>query len=78
MSSKKELEKSTDPEQKNISEHKSQKYVFGGLSTIAMTFIFVGVLASSGFTNVMDWTNTEEFCVSCHEMQVNLTEYTDT
>jgi cytochrome c-type protein NapC len=78
MKSKKEFEKSTDTDRNNINEHKPKKYIFGGLSTIAMTFIFVGVLASSGFSNVMDWTNTEEFCVSCHEMQINLNEYTDT
>lgn len=81
MSLKKEAKTkkdSTDTEYKIVSEPKPKKYVFGGISTIAVTFIFVGVLASSGFSNVMNWTNTEQFCVSCHEMQINLNEYTDT
>ncbi|VAW93151.1 Cytochrome c-type protein NapC [hydrothermal vent metagenome] len=69
---------SSDKEQKQIHEPKQKKYVFGGITTISIVSIFIGVLASSGFTNIMDWTNTEQFCVSCHEMQINLAEYTDT
>jgi len=51
---------------------------FGGVTVVVVSSMFFGVLASSGFVQVMDWTNTEEFCTSCHEMQINYEEYEDT
>ncbi|MFV1982661.1 MAG: NapC/NirT family cytochrome c [Thiohalomonadales bacterium] len=78
MKSKKESKKSTDTVNTNSSEPKTKKFVFGGITTVAVSSLFIGVLASSGFSNAVDWTNTEQFCVSCHEMQINLNEYTDT
>jgi cytochrome c-type protein NapC len=42
--------------------------LFGGL------FFFIGVIATASFTVALDYTNTTEFCVSCHTMQINLKE----
>lgn len=38
------------------------------LTTLA-TGIFLGVLGTSGFIWTMEATNTEEFCLGCHEMK---------
>jgi len=57
---------------------KQKKYLLGSISLITVTYLFIGVVVSSGFNTAMDWTNTEDFCVSCHEMQINYEEYTDT
>jgi len=62
----------------NNKSPKNRKYSLGGLSIISTMFILIGVLASTGFNSAMNWTNTEEFCISCHEMQINYNEYTDT
>ena len=41
---------------------------FGGLG---LAFA-VGVVFWGGFNTVMEWTNTEAFCISCHEMNQNV------
>ncbi|MBK1716760.1 NapC/NirT family cytochrome c [Thiocystis violacea] len=41
--------------------------------------ILIGILFWGGFNTAMEATNTEQFCISCHEMKVNVyQEYTDT
>jgi len=40
----------------------------------AVFFIIVGVLLTAGFNVGLSMTNTTEFCVSCHTMQINLDE----
>ncbi len=41
--------------------------------------IIVGILFWGGFNTALRVTNTEAFCISCHEMAVNVyQEYTDT
>ena len=41
--------------------------------------IVLGILFWGGFNTAMEATNTEAFCISCHEMAVNVyEEYTDT
>ena len=50
------------------------KYIFG--------YLFVGVVAgiifSAGFNLTLDYTNTTEFCISCHEMKSTVyKEYLD-
>lgn len=41
--------------------------------------VVVGVIFWGGFNTAMEATNTETFCISCHEMEVNVyEEYTDT
>lgn len=49
-----------------------------GWATLAMIFV-AGILFWGGFNTVMEWTNREEFCISCHEMQDNVyREYQNT
>lgn len=43
-----------------------------GLAVIFLAGGVVGLTAWSGFTSVLDYTNTSEFCVSCHEMGDNV------
>jgi cytochrome c-type protein NapC len=45
---------------------------------VVVAFI-VGIVFWGGFNTVMEATNTEEFCISCHEMKNNVyKEYKDT
>lgn len=44
---------------------KSIAGLFGG----AIFFIVLGVIGTSGFSFVLEETNTTEFCTSCHSMQ---------
>lgn len=57
-----------------MSEKKSKVRWLG----FALVFIIVGVLFSAGFTIALEYTNTTEFCVSCHTMQTNLDELKET
>lgn len=41
--------------------------------------VAIGIIFWGGFNTAMEATNTETFCISCHEMQENVyEEYTDT
>ena len=41
--------------------------------------LFVGAVSVTGFNAALSYTNTESFCISCHEMEVNaFAEYEDT
>lgn len=54
----------------------SVSYSFGGLVVGGAVF---GVLFWGGFNWAMEATNTEKFCISCHEMKDNVyEEYTQT
>lgn len=54
----------------------SARYSFGG---IAIFFTLAGIIFWGGFNWSMELTNTEEFCISCHEMEENVyQEYKDT
>ena len=45
----------------------------------SLFFMIVGVIFWGGFNTAMEATNTLEFCISCHEMEVNVyQEYKDT
>jgi cytochrome c-type protein NapC len=50
------------------------------LATSAMGIAFIGgIVFWGGFNTVMEWTNTETFCISCHEMEKNVyVEYRNT
>ena len=49
------------------------------LGSIAIFFTLVGILFWGGFNWSMELTNTETFCISCHEMEENVyQEYKDT
>lgn len=51
-----------------------------GLATGSAGLAFVlGILFWGGFNTAMEWTNREEFCISCHEMRDNVyVEYRNT
>ena len=50
----------------------SRKVLFGTSPGIALLFIFIGILLWGGFNWSLELTNTEEFCISCHEMRDNV------
>jgi len=43
-------------------------------ASVIVAFVF-GVVFVVIFNMTLDWTNTEKFCISCHEMQHNYEEY---
>ncbi|MDY7116260.1 pentaheme c-type cytochrome TorC [Halomonas sp. SSL-5] len=43
-----------------------------GLGVIIIVSFFAGIVFWGGFNTAMEYTNTEEFCVSCHEMEDNV------
>ena len=45
-----------------------------GVLSVMLVGIILGVFLWGGFNWAMDVSNTEEFCVSCHEMEVNVYE----
>jgi len=48
------------------------------LSVSVMVAFVLGILFVAVFNTVMDYTNTEEFCIGCHEMkETTYREYTD-
>ncbi len=52
------------------------KYSIG---TLLIVGFISGVIFWGGFNTAMEMTNTEAFCISCHEMRVNVyEEYKDT
>lgn len=47
-------------------------------SSMGLAFV-LGIVFWGGFNTVMEWTNTESFCISCHEMNDNVyQEYRNT
>jgi len=49
-----------------------------GLGLVVVVFV-AGIVFWGGFNTAMEWTNREEFCISCHEMQENVfKEYRNT
>jgi len=57
----------------------SKKWWMFGLPIGAVLAAFLGIIFWGGFNWSMELTNTEEFCVSCHEMeQVVYQEYKQT
>jgi len=49
------------------------------LGSLAIFFMLVGVILWGGFNWSLELTNTEAFCISCHEMRENVyQEYKDT
>ncbi|QTQ32957.1 Cytochrome c-type protein [Aromatoleum bremense] len=54
----------------------SVKYSLGGLLVVGF---FVGIFFWGGFNTALEATNTEKFCISCHEMNDNVyVEYKET
>ncbi len=57
----------------------SRKILFGTSLGAAIFFIIAGVVLWGGFNWTLEATNTEEFCISCHEMKDNVfAEYKET
>ncbi len=50
-----------------------QRLRSAGLGTIIVAFA-AGIIFWGGFNTAMEVTNTEAFCISCHEMEVNVYE----
>lgn len=50
----------------------SRKVLFGTKLGAALFFIVIGVLLWGGFNWSLELTNTEDFCISCHEMRENV------
>lgn len=49
------------------------------LGTLLVGGFIAGIIFWGGFNTAMEMTNTEDFCISCHEMRVNVfEEYKDT
>ncbi|MDT3669596.1 MAG: NapC/NirT family cytochrome c [Aromatoleum sp.] len=47
----------------------SMKYSLGGLLVVG---VVLGVVFWGGFNTALEATNTEKFCISCHEMETNV------
>lgn len=58
----------------NIKGLMGMKLIWGATVGTALIFIFVGILFWGGFNWAMEMTNTEEFCIGCHEMKDNVYE----
>ncbi|WP_430755097.1 ethylbenzene dehydrogenase-related protein [Magnetovirga frankeli] len=57
----------------------ARKVVFGATLGSAVIFMIIGVILWGGFNWGMEATNTEPFCISCHEMKDNVyNEYVGT
>lgn len=50
----------------------SRVNLIGPLSLVGL--FVAGILFWGGFNTAMEWTNREEFCISCHEMKENVYE----
>lgn len=60
-------------------DSKSLVSVLGRVAGVAFVLVFIGAILVVGGAAGLAWTNTEEFCVGCHEMKVNVAaEYKDT
>ena len=45
-----------------------------GVVTVVLVGVVLGIFLWGGFNWAMEMTNTEEFCISCHEMEANVYE----
>ena len=51
-----------------------RKLFFGVTVGAGLFFIILGIILWGGFNTVLELTNTEKFCISCHEMEDNVYE----
>ena len=50
-----------------------RRKLFMGVSVgAAIFFIILGIILWGGFNTALELTNTEQFCISCHEMEDNV------
>ncbi len=60
----------------NFLRSPTAKYSVG---LLLATGVFIGIIFWGGFNTIVEATNTEEFCISCHEMKENVyLEYKET
>jgi len=60
-------------------EKRLSKFVAAAPVAIILASVLVGVLLWGGFNTALEVTNTEAFCISCHEMRDNVyKEYRET
>ncbi len=59
--------------------HSPGKWFYFGIPAGGYLLFAVGVIFWTGFNMALDYSNTETFCISCHEMKDNVyAEYQDT
>ncbi|MBT7409016.1 MAG: cytochrome C552, partial [Methylococcales bacterium] len=58
----------------NFQEFFKRKICKGATIGVALFFIALGIIFWGGFNTAMEMTNTEKFCISCHEMKNNVYE----
>jgi nitrate/TMAO reductase-like tetraheme cytochrome c subunit len=51
-----------------------RKLFMGATIGAGLVFVIIGIVFWGGFNTVLEATNTEEFCISCHEMEENVFE----
>ncbi len=62
-----------------LQELLSKKIILGTTIGTSLIFMAIGVIFWGGFNWSLEMTNTEEFCISCHEMEENVyLEYKET
>jgi len=67
------------PKQNLIKRLLSRKTLFGVSAGAALFFIIFGIVLWGGFNWSLELTNTQSFCISCHEMRDNVyMEYRNT
>jgi len=49
-----------------------RRYAGFATATLLAGGLVMGVVFWGGFNTVVEWTNTEKFCISCHEMRDNV------
>ena len=60
-------------------QHKQKKWYLLYMPAGGLMMFFAGIIFWGGFNTVLEATNTEEFCISCHEMRDNVyQEYKET
>ncbi|MDR0996264.1 MAG: NapC/NirT family cytochrome c [Zoogloeaceae bacterium] len=55
-----------------MEQKKSLKNLWGLLTLPIIAAFVVGIVFVAVFNTTMNWTNTEGFCISCHEMKDNV------
>jgi cytochrome c-type protein NapC len=55
-----------------MTQENKKRLMLGFVSTTLLVGIVLGVLLWGGFNWALELTNTEEFCISCHEMEANV------
>jgi cytochrome c-type protein NapC len=55
-----------------MTRENKKRLMLGFASTTLLVGIVLGVLLWGGFNWALELTNTEEFCISCHEMEANV------